>query len=98
FAEHVAEIDGLSIDPADVETNLVFFEVSPRIGNAAGVSARLRERGVKIGANGPQRLRACTHLNVSEEDVLSAAEILRECLTGGVGELVGAATGPYARG
>lgn len=98
FAEAIAEIDGVSIDPAEVETNLVFFEVDPELGNASQLSARLREHGVIILACGPQRLRACTHLDVDRDDVLKAAETVAQCVEIGFRDLVGAATGPYVRG
>ena len=81
FAESIAEIDGIRVNPQDVETNLAFFEIDANIGTAAGVSARLKEFGVNIGAMGPQRMRACTHHDVSRNDVLKAAELLRECLS-----------------
>ncbi len=98
FAEAIANIDGVRIDPNDVETNLVFFEVDAERGNASQLSALLKERGVSIGASGPQRLRACTHLDVARDDVLRAAKIVRQCVADGFGEMAGSATGPYARG
>jgi threonine aldolase len=95
FAEAIADVDGVLIDPADVETNLVFFRIDPEYGTAAGIAARLKEVGVNIGAMGPQRMRACTHLDVSREDVLQAAQRLRECLSARApAEVV--ATGPYS--
>ncbi|MCH7988900.1 MAG: aminotransferase class V-fold PLP-dependent enzyme [Planctomycetes bacterium] len=97
FAEKIAEIDGLHINPEDVETNLVFFEVDPELGDASGLSAALKKRGVRIGASGAYRLRACTHLDVSRDDVLQAAEMVSDCVAEGFQETVGSATGPYAK-
>lgn len=98
FAERIAEIDGISIDLDAVETNLVFFHVDPRLGDASQLSAALKARGVKIGAMGAQRLRACTHLDVSRDDVLRAAEALSECVTTDLQTAEPCPTGPYARG
>jgi threonine aldolase len=98
FAEAVSQIDGILIDPADVETNLVFFDIDPELGNAAQLANQLLQRGVRIGAMGAQRLRACTHLDVSRDDVLQAAALLSECVAEGFAEAVGSASGPYARG
>jgi threonine aldolase len=81
----------------EVETNLVFFEVDPKLGNAGQLSAALLERGVKIGASGPQRLRACTHLDVRREDIPEVARILREAVQAGFRQFKGSSTGPYAR-
>ena len=97
LAREIAKIDGLSIDVDAVETNLVFFEVDPQLGNAGQLSAALLERGVKIGASGPQRLRACTHLDVGRDDVSQAAEILRQTVQSGFSQYKGSATGPYSR-
>ncbi len=98
FGEAIAEIEGISIDLDELETNLVFFEVDPELGSAPQLAARAREHGVKIGASGAYRLRACTHLDVDRDDVLKAAEVIGQCMTEGLGEVVGAATGPYSRG
>lgn len=98
FAETIAEVDGIRIDPADVETNLVFFDVDPELATAAELAARSEDRGVRIGAMGPQRMRACTHLDVSREDVQKAAALFCECVREGAGDVIAAATGPYARG
>jgi threonine aldolase len=98
FAERIAEIDGIIVSPREVETNLVFFEVSPRLGNASQLSAALLEQGVRMNASGPQRLRACTHLDVGRNDVLAAAEAVRKCVAAGFSQLAGTAIGPYSRG
>lgn len=95
LAEAIAEIDGFSIDPEEVETNLVFFDVDPELGTPEQVSAALRARGVLINGSGPRRMRACTHLDVSRDDVLAAAQALAEVARDGVGNLAPVAAGPY---
>lgn len=77
FAEQIAEIDGFSIDLQTVETNLVFFDVAKERGSAADAVTVLKQAGVVLGALGPQRLRACTHLNVTRDDILQAGQQLR---------------------
>ena len=96
FAESIADIEGVQINTDDVETNLVFFHIDPEIGTAANVSARLKEHGVNIGAMGPQRMRACTHLDITSEDVVQAAGVLRECLSGSPVAELQTSGGPYA--
>jgi threonine aldolase len=98
FAEEIRQIDGITLDPPDVQTNLVFFNVDPELGNAAQLSAKLKQRGVRINATGPQRLRACTHLDVDREMALRAAEAIGEAVAEGLAGAVGAELGPYARG
>jgi threonine aldolase len=81
FARLIAGIPGIRLDPEVVETNLVFFEIDPKLGTALEISARLRERGVRLNPGGGKyRLRACTHLDVNEQQVREAAEILKACI------------------
>jgi threonine aldolase len=98
LAEAITGIEGLSVDPDEVETNLVFFEIDPDLGTAAQFSAGLLKRGVKIGAVGPHRLRACTHLDVDSDDIARAVEILRSTAREDLGAEPLAVAGPYARG
>lgn len=81
LADRLAKIKGVTIDPTRVETNLVFFEIDPEWGTAAQLSAALREQGVRINpSSGPQRLRACTHLDVDAPAIDAAAEIVARVL------------------
>jgi threonine aldolase len=98
FAEVIRQIDGITLDPPDVQTNLVFFNVDPELGNAAQLSAKLKQRGVRINATGPLRLRACTHLDVDRDMALRAAQAIGEVVAEGLAGAVGAELGPYARG
>ncbi len=92
FAERIAAIEGLRISLDDVETNLVFFEIDPELGTAADLAARMKERGVKVGALGRQLVRACTHLNVSRDQVQEAADRLGNCLNSWNAEKTNAST------
>lgn len=78
FAERIAECEMLRVRPADVETNIVFFEIGTDWGTAAEFSRQLAERGVRINPVGRQRLRALTHLDVSRDDVLVAADVVSD--------------------
>lgn len=98
FAEAIRQIDGVTLDPPDVQTNLVFFQVDPELGYASQLSAKLKERGVLINACGAQRLRACTHLDVDRKAVLAAAESVAEAVAEGFATMSGSPIGPYARG
>jgi threonine aldolase len=80
FAEAIAGLPGLALDPAAIETNLVYFDVTAPGLDAAALSARLAARGVDIGAMGERRLRAVTYLDVGRDDVLAAAAVIAEVL------------------
>lgn len=73
FAEAIAEIRGISIRPEHVESNLVFFDVDPKFGPASNLTAGLLKHKVRMLPVGPQRVRACTHLDVDRDDMLQAA-------------------------
>jgi threonine aldolase len=80
LARGLAEIPGIRIDVAHVETNLVFFDVTGTGLSAREVAARLLARGVRIGATGATLMRAVTHLDVSQADVERAVAIAQEVL------------------
>src|SRR5690606_337003 len=82
FAERLARIEGLHISPEEVETNLVYFELDPKFGSAERLALRLQDRGVGLYDLGPQRLRACTHLDLTRESLLQAARIVEEVMAG----------------
>jgi threonine aldolase len=79
-AQAVADTPGLLLDPPEVETNLVFFDVDPDLGTAKDIAAALKQRGVLVHIPGPQTIRACTHLDVSAAQAERAAEIIRQTI------------------
>lgn len=97
FAEAIADIAGIDVDLAAVQTNMVFFAIDSEIGDAGQLSAALREKGVRIGAMGPHRLRACTHLDVDRDQVLQAAGVVRECVQAGISQYPTLPFGPFAQ-
>jgi len=97
FAEAISKIDGISVDLDGVESNLVFFDVDAEVGDASQLSSALRERGVRIGAMGPQTLRACTHLDVDAAGVVRAADAVAECVQSGIQQFAAAKFGPFFR-
>jgi threonine aldolase len=78
LADAFAGTEGFALESGPVETNLVWVEVDPTLGTAAEVAAYLRSRGILVAALGAQVIRACTHLDVSTEDVQHAASVIRQ--------------------
>jgi threonine aldolase len=76
LAEALAELPGLNLNPADVETNLVLFRT--REGHAPRLVAQLEQQGIRVLALGPQTIRAVTHLNLTRADILSAIGVFRQ--------------------
>ena len=73
LADGLAALPDVALDPAGVETNIVFFELTGRL-DAAAVVERLLARGVRMGALGPRTIRAVTHLDVSAAQVERALD------------------------
>ena len=95
LAEKIAQIRGLRIRLDAVETNLVFFDVDPELGFASQLSQALESRGVLIHDVGPQRLRACTHLDVHRDDIPEVGRILAECVERGFRDRPGSPHGAF---
>ena len=77
-----ADIKGIKLMYPKTETNLVFFDTSGTGRSAKDISDAVMQKGVRIGAMGPTRLRAVTHLDVSAADIEVAAKALREAVAG----------------
>jgi threonine aldolase len=77
LAEAIAQANGVSLVHDHVETNIVFFDVDPRLGSARKLVADLRQEGVLMLAESDRRVRALTHLDVSRDDVHRAGQILQ---------------------
>jgi len=78
LAEALAEIPGIGLNPADVQTNILVFDVSGTGMTAPELSAKLKERGVLANAVDPKQMRMVTHYDVSEDDVERAVRVLQE--------------------
>jgi len=76
FAERIATLPGIKLQPPTVETNLVFIDVSGTGLTASQVAEGLLRRGVRIGEEGKHHLRAVTHLDVDRDGVQAAAAAL----------------------
>ena len=76
LAQGLAGIDGVEIDPATVETNIVVF----RVARAAEVAAKLADAGVGVLALGPDMIRAVTNLMVTAEQIPQAVEAVRSAV------------------
>ena len=79
LANALAGLPGIKIDPADVETNIVIFDVDhPRL-SVPALLERMKEKGVwalSVGVG----IRMVTHKDVGDADVDRAIAALREIL------------------
>ncbi|MDA1314654.1 MAG: low-specificity L-threonine aldolase [Acidobacteria bacterium] len=80
IAESLAEMPGISVNPADIQTNIVILDVRGTGMSGKELSAKLRERGVLSNAIAPYRMRMLTHFDVSREQCESAMRTVSEVL------------------
>ncbi|MFH1884141.1 MAG: low-specificity L-threonine aldolase [Planctomycetota bacterium] len=80
LAEGVAGIGGLSIEPAKVQTNIIYFELDEERMTPTELVTELNKTGVKLLAVGPRRLRAVTHYGISTEDIDLTVKALGEVM------------------
>jgi threonine aldolase len=83
LAEGVAQIDGLSVNIAAVQTNIIYFDlVSDRL-SVEEFLTRLEKKGVKLLCTGrPARFRMVTHYGIEAEDIGAALAALRDVMEG----------------
>ncbi len=72
LAEGISGLPGIRLDPAQVETNIVLFEVTEPFRSAAELVDALRACGVWMFATGPWQARAVTHLDVTRAQIDAA--------------------------
>ena len=81
LAEGLAEIPGIRIEAHRVQTNIVIFELDPRLplADEAFLSA-LADHRVRILRWGPRRFRAVTHYWIDDTDIGRALQAIAEVI------------------
>jgi len=80
LAERLANLRGVQLDLATVQSNIVIFRMAEGAPDAASIVARAQEKGVLVSAFGERIVRAVTHLDVSPDQCRHAAELLAEVI------------------
>jgi threonine aldolase len=80
IAEGLAPLPGVRLDLETVQTNIVIWQMAPEGPDAATITAKAKTAGVLISALGARTLRAVTHMDVSAEQCLHAAEALADVI------------------
>ncbi len=70
------------VDAAAVRTNIVLLDLSKSTVDAATLAGRARDAGVLVSVLGPDLGRLITHLDVNDDDVERAGEVLGGILRG----------------
>jgi threonine aldolase len=80
LATGIAGLPGVAIEPAEVETNLVYFDVNGTGQSAAAFAEALLARGVRVTEMGATRIRAVTHLDIDAAMIERAIDAIRACV------------------
>jgi threonine aldolase len=80
IAEAIAQIPGVILDLATVQTNIVIFRLAPGLPDAPTIVAAAKAKDVLISPLAPRTVRAVTHLDVGRDDCRRAGEVLAEIL------------------
>jgi threonine aldolase len=76
LARGLAELEGVTIDLASVQTNMVYLQVE----SAERISSGLAEQGVLCNTLGSRTIRLVTHYHVSDDDVTQTIERFRQVI------------------
>jgi threonine aldolase len=78
LATGLAEIPGISIDPDQIPTNIIFFEVNREDMTPAEFVQRIDAEGIRIlpVPTGPNPLRAVTHYHITSEDIDQTLDVI----------------------
>ncbi len=80
FAECLADLPGVRLDPTLVKTNIVFFDLDPVSATASELSERIGREGVLIQVVNAKRMRAVTHYGIERADIEAALAAIRRAL------------------
>jgi len=81
LAEAVSGMPGIVIDLDSVQTNIVYMEIKGAKYNVSELVSGLHDLGVAVLASGPARIRAVTHLDISEDDIEQAIHAFSSVLS-----------------
>ena len=74
------EIKEISVNPDEVETNILFFDVAQTGRTSPQIVEAMKKEGVLIHASGKTRIRLVTHLDITREDIETALSAFRKVL------------------
>jgi threonine aldolase len=74
----LSDIDGLTVDLTQVQTNIVLVDLAERLGTSANFAKRLAEHGVLALPFGPRRLRLVTWHEIGKTEVDRAVAAFKQ--------------------
>jgi threonine aldolase len=82
LAAGLAEMPGISIDPHQIQTNIVFFEVTRQDMTPAEFVQRIDAEGIRmlVVPTGPNTVRAVTHYHITSADIDQALKVISKVM------------------
>jgi len=80
LAQGLAQIPGLSIDPDQVPTNIVFFEVTRKGLTPQAFVQQIEVEGVRMLPAAAGKIRAVTHYHITSEDIDQALKVISKVM------------------
>jgi len=77
LGQMISQIPKIKIDLTSVQTNIIVFDISRTGIKPEQAMVKLAKKGLWVVPFGASQLRAVTHLDVNDEDIARAGEILR---------------------
>ena len=77
LARGLAELPGITLNPDEVDTNIVILDISRTGKTARDLADELLTKGLRMSVVNPTRLRAVTHLDISRQAVEEALQIAK---------------------
>ena len=80
LAAGLSEIPGLSIDPDQIHTNIIYLGVEREDLTSAEFTQQVDAAGVRMLPMGPQKVRAVTHYHITPEDIDQALKVISKIM------------------
>ena len=80
LAEGLAELDGISIDPEKIKTNIIFFTITKPCLTPEMLAKQLAAEGVRVGPKPPDQMRAVTNYHITSDDIDDALGVFKKVL------------------
>jgi threonine aldolase len=82
LATGLANVGGIRVDPAVVQTNMLFFELTTDKVSPQQLASRLIEKGVVIGSGPSRRIRMVTHYGIEPAHIAHAISAFQQVMAG----------------
>ena len=80
LAMGLSDMPGISIDPDQIKTNIIFFDTTREGMTPADFVLQIEADGIRMLPVGPHRVRAVTHYHITSEDIDQALKVISKVM------------------